>query len=83
MRIDLFGAKKVPLLEHQGGEVSFTMLMDYTCMEIVMTSEEIGFLKVWNRRWFIGVVSENDTGSVTQKLHKRRTECDKENSGGI
>jgi len=43
-----------------------------------MTSERIDLLKVWKRRWFIGVVAENDTRSITQKIHKSRTECDKE-----
>jgi hypothetical protein len=53
------------------------MLMDYTCIEIVMPSEEIGLLKVWKRRWLIGVVTEKDTRSITQKIHKSQMEFDK------
>lgn len=54
------------------------MLIDYTCMEIVMASKKIDLFKVWKRRCFIGVIAENDIGSITQKLHKSWTECDKE-----
>ena len=43
-----------------------------------MTSERIDLLKMWKRRWFVGVTAENDIGSVTQKIHKNRIECDKE-----
>jgi hypothetical protein len=37
--------------------------MDYTCIEIVMTSKKIDLLKVWKRRWFIGLVAKNDIGA--------------------
>jgi len=47
-------------------------------LEIGTTSERIDLLKMWKRRWFVGVTAENDIGSVTQKIHRNRIECDKE-----
>ena len=49
------------------------LVHDVTCIENVMTSEKIDVLKMWKRRWFIGVIADNKTRSITNKIRKSRT----------
>ena len=46
------------------------MPMDYTCIDIVMTSEKIDLLKCGKEDGSLGVVAKNHTGSLTEKIHK-------------